>query len=59
MSEIGKKMAPQAALIAVGIMFIVVGLNSSRGLIVAGVVFLIAAVIQLRNSQNSGDGPEG
>jgi len=57
MSEVGKKTAP-AALIAIGIMFIVIGLNSSRLLIVAGVVFLIAAIIQHRKSQSSGDGPE-
>jgi hypothetical protein len=57
MSEGLKKTAP-AALIAIGIMFIVIGLNSSRLLIVAGVVFLIAAIIQYRNSQSSGDGPE-
>jgi len=57
MSEVGKKTAP-AALIAIGIMFIVIGLNSSRFLIVAGVVFLIAAIIQHRKSQSSGDGPE-
>ena len=58
MREVGKKTAPQAALIAVGIMFIVIGLNSSRGLIVAGVVFLIAAIIQHRASQSPGGGPE-
>jgi len=46
------------ALIAIGIMFIVVGMNSSRGLIPAGVVFLIAAIIQHRKSQDSGDRPE-
>ena len=57
MSEVGKKTAP-VALIAVGIMFVVIGLNSSRLLIVAGVVFLIAAIIQHRKSQSSGDGPE-
>jgi hypothetical protein len=56
MSEVGKKTAP-AALIAIGIMFIVIGLNSSRLLIVAGVGFLIAAIIQHRKSQSSGDGP--
>jgi hypothetical protein len=57
MSKVGQKTAP-AALIAVGIMFIVIGLNSSRLLIVAGVVFLIAAIIQHRKSQSPGDGPE-
>lgn len=57
MSEVGKKTAP-AALIAIGIMFIVIGLNSSRLSIVAGVVFLIAAIIQHRKSQSSGDRPE-
>ena len=57
MSEVGKKTAP-AALIAIGIMFIVIGLNSSRLLIVAGVVFVIAAIIQHRKSQSSSDGPE-
>jgi len=39
-------------------MFIVIGLNSSRIFIAAGVVFLIAAIIQHRKSQSSGDGPE-
>jgi hypothetical protein len=39
-------------------MFIVIGMNSSRLLIVAGVVFLIAAIIQHRKSQSSDDGPE-
>ncbi len=58
MGEDRKKPPPQAALIAVGIMFIVIGMNSSRGLIAAGVVFLIAAIIQHRRSQSSGDGPE-
>ena len=58
MSEDRKTTAPQTALIAVGIMFIVIGMNSNRGLIVAGVGFLIAAVIQYRNSQSSDDGPE-
>lgn len=58
MSEDRKKTAPQAALTAIGIMFIVIGLNSNRGLIVAGVVFLIAAIIQHRKSQSLGDGPE-
>jgi hypothetical protein len=58
MSEDRKKTAPQAALIAIGIMFIVIGMNSSRGLIAAGVVFLIAAIIQHPKSQSSGDGPE-
>jgi hypothetical protein len=53
---VGKKTAP-AALIAIGIMFIVIGLNSSRLLIAAGVVFLIAAIIQYRKSQSSVDGP--
>ena len=57
MSDVGKKTAP-AALIAIGITFIVIGLNNSRLLIVAGVVFLIAAIIQHRKSQSSGDGPE-
>ena len=57
MSEVGKKTAP-AALIAIGIMFIVIGLNSSRLLIVAGVGFLITAIIQHRESQSSGGGPE-
>jgi len=56
MSEGLKKTAP-AAVIAIGIMFIVIGMNSSRLLIVAGVVFLISAIIQYyRNSQSSGDG---
>ena len=54
MSDDGKK----TALIAFGVMFIVIGINSSRGLIGAGVVFLIAAIIQHRKSQSSGDGPE-
>lgn len=58
MSKNRKKTAPQAALIAIGIMFIVIGMNSSRGLIAAGVGFLIAAIIQHRESQSSGDGPE-
>ncbi len=58
MNEDLKKAAPQATLIAIGIMFIVIGLNSSRLLIVAGVVFVIAAIIQQRKSQSSGDGPE-
>jgi hypothetical protein len=58
MNEDLKKMAPQATFVAVGIMFIVIGLNSSRLLIVAGVVFLIAAIIQQRKSQSSGDGPK-
>ena len=58
MNEDLKKMAPQATFVAVGIMFIVIGLNSSRLLIVAGVVFLIAAIIQQRKSQSSSDGPE-
>ncbi len=49
MSGDRKETAPWAALIAVGIMFIVIGINSSRGLIVAGVVFLIAAFVQIRN----------
>ncbi len=53
-----KKTTPQAATLAIGIMFIVIGMNSSRGLIVAGIVFLIAAFIQHRKSQNSGDGLE-
>ena len=53
-----KKTTPQAASLAIGIMFIVIGMNSSRGLIVAGIVFLIAAFIQHRKSQNSGDGRE-
>ena len=52
MNEDLKKTAPQAVFIAVGIMFIVVGLNNSPLLIVAGVVFLIAAIIQRRQSQN-------
>jgi hypothetical protein len=39
-------------------MFIVIGMNSSRGLIAAGVLFLIAAIIQHRKSRSSGDGPE-
>jgi len=58
LSEDRRKTAPQAALIAIGIMFIVIGLNSSRIFIAAGVVFLIAAIIQHRKSQSSGDGPE-
>lgn len=58
MTEDPKKTAPQAALIVIGTMFIVIGMNSSRGLIAAGVVFLIAAIIQHRRSQSSGDGPE-
>jgi hypothetical protein len=49
MSEDRKETASSAALIAVGIMFIVIGINSSRGLIVAGVGFLIAAFVQNRN----------
>lgn len=57
MSENRQKMAP-AALIAIGIMFIVIAMNSSRGLIAAGVAFLIAAIVQYRQSQSSGDGPE-
>jgi hypothetical protein len=57
MSEVSKKTAP-AALIAIGIMFIVIGLNSNRLLIVAGVVFLIAAIIQHRKPQSSVDRPE-
>ena len=57
MSKDGKKTAP-AALVAIGIMFIVIGLNSGRLLVVAGVVFLIAAIIQHRQSQGSGEGPE-
>jgi hypothetical protein len=57
MSEGGKNAAP-AALIAIGIMFIVIGLNSSRLLIVAGVLFLVGAVIQHRRSQSSGDRPK-
>jgi len=57
MGEDRRKTAPQAAFVAIGIMFIVIGMNSSRGLIVAGVVFLIAAIIQHRKSQSSGDGP--
>ena len=52
------KTTPQVALIAIGIMFIVIGLNSNRLLIAAGVVFLIAAITQHRKSQTSGDGPE-
>jgi hypothetical protein len=58
MSEDRKKTTPQAAFIPIGIMFIVIGINSNRGLIAAGVVFLIAAIIQHRKSQSSGDGPE-
>ena len=61
MSEDRKKTTPQAAFIPIGIMFIVIGMNSSRGLIVAGVVFLIAgiaAVTRHRKSQSSGDGLE-
>ena len=61
MSEDRKKMTPQAAFIPIGIMFIVIGMNSNRGLIVAGIVFLIAgvaAVIRDRKSQSSGDGLE-
>ena len=58
MSEDLKKTAPQATLVAVGIMFIVIGMNSSRLLIVAGVVFLIAAIIQHRKPQSTGDGPD-
>ena len=58
MSEDLKKTAPQATFIAIGIMFIVIGMNSSRGLVAAGVAFLIAAIIQHRKSQSSGDGPE-
>jgi hypothetical protein len=58
MNEDLKKTAPQATFVAIGIMFIVIGMNSSRLLIVAGVVFLIAAIIQHRKSQSSGDGPE-
>ena len=53
-----KKMTPQTtAAFVIGIVFIVIGMNSSRGLIVAGIVFLIAAFIQHRKSQNSGDEP--
>jgi len=55
MSEERKK---TAALTALGIMFIVIGINSSRGLLAAGVVFLIAAIIQHRKSLSSGDGPK-
>jgi len=59
MSEDRKKTATTpAALIAIGIMFIVIWMNSSRGLIPAGVVFLIAAILQHRKSQSSGEGPE-
>ena len=58
MSEDRKTAAQPAAFIAIGIMFIVIGMNSSRGLIAAGVVFLVAAIIQHRKSQSSGDGPE-
>jgi len=58
MSEDRKKTTPQAAFIPIGIMFIVIGMNSSRGLIVAGIVFLIAAFIQHRKSQSSGDKPD-
>ncbi|NNF68785.1 MAG: hypothetical protein HKO63_04610 [Acidimicrobiia bacterium] len=57
MSQVGKKTTP-AALIAIGIMFIVIGLNSGRLLIVAGVGFLIAGIILHRTSQSSGDGPD-
>jgi len=58
MSEDRKKTAPPAALIAIGIMFIVIGINSNRGLIAAGVVFLIADIIEHRKSQSLGDRPE-
>ena len=58
MSEDRKKAAPKITFIAIGIMFIVIGLNSNRLLIAAGVVFLIAAVIEHRKSQSSGDGSE-
>jgi hypothetical protein len=61
MSEDRKKTTPQAAFIPIGIMFIVIGMNNSRGLIGAGIVFLIAgiaAIIQHRKSQSSGDEPD-
>jgi multisubunit Na+/H+ antiporter MnhG subunit len=57
MSGVSRKTTP-AALVAIGIMFIVIGLNSGRLLILAGVVFLIAAIIQHRTSQSSVDGPK-
>jgi hypothetical protein len=57
MSEVGKKTAP-AALIAIGIMFIVIGLSSSRLLIVAGVLFLLGAIVQHRKSPSAGDRPK-
>ena len=60
MSEDRKKMTTQAAAIPIGIMFIVIGMNSNRGLTLAGIVCLIAgiaAVIRERKSQSSGDGP--
>ncbi|MBT8166128.1 MAG: hypothetical protein KJP22_01235 [Acidimicrobiia bacterium] len=56
MREDRKKAAPPAALIAIGIMFVVIGMNTTPGLIAAGVVFLIAAFMQHRKSQNSDDG---
>jgi len=50
-----RKTAPQAALVPIGIALIIVGFISSKGLIGAGVLFLIigiAAVARRRKSQS-------
>lgn len=62
MSGDRKKMTSQAASIPIGLMFIIIGMNGSRGLIVAGIVFLIAggaAIMKHRKSESPGDGLHG
>jgi hypothetical protein len=58
MRKNGKKMPPHTAFIPIGIMFIVIGMNENRGLIGAGILFVIAGiagVIRNRKNQISSD----
>lgn len=57
----GKKMSPHTAFIPIGIALIVIGMNGNRGLIGAGILFVIAGIAGVtRNRKNQrSDGEAG
>jgi hypothetical protein len=60
MNKDRSKVPPQAAFIAIGVAFMVIGMNGNGGLIGAGIVFLIVGIVSVkkqRNSEDSGDEP--
>jgi hypothetical protein len=55
MPKDSRRVAPQAAFIPIGAAFIAIGMNGNRGLVAAGIVFMIAgiaAVVQKRKPRD-------